>query len=76
MRCLPLFRPSNSSAKAELAAMGQAIGEALVISDMTAVVGHHRRSQLAAVDPQSGGTQRNDVHTEHMSNGDATCASL
>lgn len=44
LRC----RPHQSTAKAELAALGQAIGEALVISDMTAVVGHHRRSQLAA----------------------------
>ena len=48
------FRPTNSSAKVELAALGQAIGEALVISDMTAVVGHHRRSQLAAADQTPG----------------------
>lgn len=52
--CDAFRRPQQGSAKAELRALGLAIGEALVITDMTTVVSHHRRSQLAAADQTTG----------------------
>lgn len=60
----PLFPgqngPQQGSAKAELRALGLAIGEALVITDMTAVVSHHRRLQLAAADQTTGRRRINE----------------
>ncbi len=58
-------RSQNSSAKAELAALGLAIGESLVASDLAAVIGHHRRALQAEADQRSAGVAENVVTAQH-----------
>ncbi len=74
-------RLQNSSAKAELAALGLAIGESLVASDLAAVIGHHRRALQAAADQRSAGVAENvalpcDCTASHSDCQDASIAAL